>query len=341
MNITSSPRIAYPSRSSFKTSWTNVLMILLGVAGLISPGDAEEVVRPEIIKLPGGLLDRMENTPVIFAGRKILLSNIRDDSKVNTDGYVASMTLLADDLDTGERICEFGKGHSFVSGYVDGDTLHAFASRGTNHHWFSDITHFWTTDLVTWHEEPAINRTGDEHLFNTSVCRDDQGYLMAYESSSPVTFCFRFARSTDLKNWKTIPNLIFTGAQKEYSACPVIRYFAPYYYVIYLHAPVAGHNGHVSYITRSKDLQTWELSPLNPVLEAGEKEGTNNSDVDLIEIDRNTYLFYAAGNQANWTTLRTAIHPGPLKQFFEGWFPESPAPENVVSAVVAPTPLPE
>lgn len=331
MEFPPAPRSTSPSLAR------RVLVVaLMIIGGFASRGLAEESQRPQLIKLPGGLLGRMENTPVIFAGRKILLSNTRDDSKVNTDGYVDSMILRADDLDTGELICKFGAGHSFVSGFVDGDTLHAFASRGTNHRWFTDITHFWTKDLQTWQQELAIERTGGESLFNTSVCRDEQGFLMAYESSSPVTFCFRFARSTDLKQWETIPNMIFVGTGNEYSACPVIRYFAPYYYAIYLHSPAAGHNGHISYLARSKDLRTWELSPHNPVLEAGEKEGTNNSDVDLIEIDGNTYLFYAAGNQADWATLRTAIHPGPMKQFFEKWFAGDETTGIVTSAVVQP-----
>ncbi len=55
------------------------------------------------------------------------------------------------------------------------------------------------------------------------------------------------------------------------------------YYVIYLHAAVPGHNGWISFLARSVDLETWELSPFNPILEAGPGEGINNSDVDLFE----------------------------------------------------------
>ncbi len=60
----------------------------------------------------------------------------------------------------------------------------------------------------------------------------------------------------------------FAGSEgKEYSACPVIRYFAPYYYAIYLHAAIPDHNGWVSFLARSKDLIAWELSPMKPILE--------------------------------------------------------------------------
>ena len=163
---------------------------------------------------------------------------------------------------------------------------------------------------------------------------------MAYESNQPVQFCFRFARSKDLSRWEPVPNIIFRGENNEYSACPVIRYFAPYYYVIYLHAAIPGHNGWISYIARSKDLADWELSPMNPVLEAGAGEGHNNSDVDLFELDGKTYLFYATGDQATWCSLRMAAHPGSMKSFFEGWFPASQPMKKVDARVAPATPAP-
>jgi len=145
---------------------------------------------------------------------------------------------------------------------------------------------------------------------------------MAYESNLPVGFCFKFARSQDLAKWTKLPGLVFAGVDgKEYSACPVIRYFAPYYYVIYLHAAIAGHNGWVSFLARSTDLTDWELSPLNPILEAGPGEGVNNSDVDLFEWEGNTYLYYATGDQATWGSVRVAMYLGPMKNFYESCFP--------------------
>jgi len=144
---------------------------------------------------------------------------------------------------------------------------------------------------------------------------------MAYESDRPVSFCFKFARSGDLRKWEKIPGLVFTGERREYSACPVIRYFRPYYYVIYLHAAIPGHNGWVSFLARSKDLATWQLSPRSPILEAGPGEGSNNSDVDLVEIDGKTYVYYCTGDQQTWGDLKRAVYPGPMAEFFAGYFP--------------------
>lgn len=285
---------------------------------------AEEPGRPELTKLPFAFAKGMENTPLQYKGRLLLLMNRRDDTKSEKDGYRNSMYGYFIDLRTGEEFGRFAAGHSFVNGYVEGDRLHVFASQGTDRDWFQSIDHFWTDDLKTWQQEEAIHKAPDEHLFNSSVCRDDQGYLMAYESNRPVQFCFRFARSPDLRHWTTVPNLCYRGERNEYSACPAIRYFKPYYYVLYLHAATKNHPSWVTYIARSKDLATWEISPLNPVLEAGPSEGINNSDVDVIEIDRKTYLTYATGDQATWSAVRMAMYAGPLQDFLAAWFPPSP-----------------
>lgn len=277
--------------------------------------------RPVLTKLPLALPKAMENTPVVFDGRPLHVLNRRDDTKNGTDEYTQSMYLYIVDMATGEELCRFGEGHSFANAFVESSQLHVFASEGTNRDWFGSLYHFSTSDLKTWSRQPAIAREGDEHLFNASVCRDEKGYLMAYESNKPVQFCFKFARSKDLSQWEKLPGLVFTGVNREYSACPVIRYFRPYYYVIYLHTPIPGHRGYVSFLARSEDLVCWELSPFNPILEAGPGEGINNSDVDLFEWEGRTYLTYATGDQATWGAVRVALYDGPMQEFFAGHFP--------------------
>ena len=80
--------------------------------------------------------------------------------------------------------------------------------------------------------------------------------------------------------------------------------------------------GWVSFLARSKDLATWELSPKNPIFAAIEGEGYNNSDVDLIEIDGKTYVYYFTGDQQTWGDLKRAVYPGPMSEFFESFFPK-------------------
>lgn len=283
--------------------------------------------RPTITKLPFAFSDigrtPMENTPVLLNSRLLLVSNNRPggaDAK-GKDAY-----LYIDDLQTGKEVARFGQGHSFVSALVNGNELNVFALEFTDFGRIinsTGINRFTSTDLKTWKTEKVILPEGNEHLFNSSVCRDDKGYLMAYESDKPVQFCFKFARSQDLSKWEKIQGLAFTGVKNEYSACPVIRYFKPYYYVIYLHDKMEGHKGYLSFLARSKDLMDWELSAFNPILEAGEGEGINNSDVDLLEYNGKTYLYYATGDQETWGTVRVALYDGPEKIFFENHFPEN------------------
>lgn len=285
--------------------------------------------KPELIKLPFAFsrTDRepMENTPVLFNSRLLMIANFRPSggSNVNEkDSY-----LYIDDLHTGEEILRFGSAHSFVSAFVNGSELNVFALDFTasGKVWeASGIDRFVTSDLKNWETEKVILPDGNENLFNNSVCRDDKGYVMAYESDKPVKFCFKFARSKDLAKWDKISDLAYTGENNEYSACPVIRYFKPYYYVIYLHSPTPGHNGWITCMSRSKDLVNWELSPYNPVLEADEKkgEGINNSDVDILEYEGRTYLYYATGDQATWSTIRVAMYDGLMKPFYENHFPK-------------------
>jgi hypothetical protein len=294
------------------------------VIGLSDPCHGVEAESPRVplIKLPGGFNVGMENTPFVFQGRTLLALNHRDDTKYNQAGYKDSMYLYIRDLVTGQEITRFGKGHSFVNAFVDDDRLHVFASEGTDHHWFQSIYHFSTSDLTQWERKLAIEKDGDEHLFNCSIVRDDQGYVMAFESNQPTQFCFKFARSVDLDHWKKVPQLVFAGENgREYSACPVLRYFKPYYYVIYLHAATAGRQGWVSFVARSSDLTIWELSPCNPILAAEAGEGVNNSDVDLFELKSRTYLFYGTGDQATWSSLRIAMYDGPMEEFFQKCFP--------------------
>ena len=277
--------------------------------------------RPTLTKLPFALGQAMENTPVIWQSRPLLVLNHRDDAKNRTDDYTRSMYLYLLDLATGREIARFGSGHSFANAFVHGPELNVFASEGTNRDWFQSLYRFWSTNLTHWNRALAVPQEGDEHLFNASVCRDQQGFTMAYESDKPVQFCFKFARSSDLSRWRKLEGLTFTGVNREYSACPVLRYLAPYYYVIYLHAATPGHAGWISFLARSKDLATWELSPFNPILEADPGEGINNSDVDLFEWQGQTYLFYATGDQATWGAVRVAQYAGSMKEFFESHFP--------------------
>jgi len=101
----------------------------------------------------------------------------------------------------------------------------------------------------------------------------------------------------------------------------VFRHCPSCYSVVYLQLFIPGHNGYVSFLARSKDLDAWEWSPFNPILEVGPGEGINNSDVDLFEWEDKTYLTYATGDQATWGAVWIALYDGPMQEFFASHFP--------------------
>jgi hypothetical protein len=288
------------------------------------------VPNPPLIKIPFAFPgSRMENTPVVYKGRPLLVQNERS-SKTKADGYY----LFIQDMCTGNEIARFGNSFSFVSAFVNGDELNVFATENTDDDWTHDIYRFRSTDLKTWDKQLVIPRKPGEHLFNANICKDDSGYVMAFESNQPVQWSFRFARSTELANWTEVEGVAFSDvAEKSACANPTIRYFSPYYYVIYGAGRDTG-IGHwfeyrlptTKYITimaRSKDLVIWELAPTKyPMLDPVDGEGINNTDADIFEWEGNTYMFYATGDQQTWGTIRTAMAPKPLKEFLESYFPE-------------------
>jgi hypothetical protein len=302
----------------------------VGMLVVASPSQADVV----LTKLPGVYgADTAESTPVIYQGQQMLLQSYRP-AKPNVTPDMEY--LLLKDLDTGKELARFGYGFSLGCAYVNGNEINVFASKLGDGDWqYTDIYRFTSSDMINWTQMLAVRREGKERLLNSSVTRDPQGYLMAYESDTPVDFCFKFARSNDLATWQKVDMPAFAGpAGNEYSACPTIRYCNSYYYAIYLHRPITGHNGWVSFIARSSDLLTWEYSEKNPILEAGVgvppgvNEGSNNSDVDLFEVDGKTYLFYYTGDQLTWGQTRKAVYDAPMGEFLESYFPaQAPEPE--------------
>ncbi|MBX7258676.1 MAG: hypothetical protein K1Y02_20105 [Candidatus Hydrogenedentes bacterium] len=288
------------------------------------------IPNPPLVKVPFAFPGpRMENTPIIYKDKPMLVQNVRGNTKA------AGYYLFVQDMVTGEEIAKFGDTFSFVSAFVNGDELNVFATEYTDDDWTHDIYRFWTTDLKEWKKELAIARKPGAHLFNTSVCKDDQGYVMAFESNLPVQWSFRFARSKDLSKWEEVEGVGFGDTTEQSAcACPAIRYFAPYYYCIYGAFNWQGpgtwyeyrlpETKYVTYVARSKDLATWELSPTKyPMLDPVPGEGINNTDADLFEYEGNTYIFYATGDQQTWGTIRVAMYQGSMKQMLESYFPSN------------------
>ncbi len=259
--------------------------------------------------------DMCEVTPVLWKGRLCLLYSVRPAS----GGTVEDYSLTLNDAETGRELARFGKGHSLASAIVDRGKLHVFASRFENNNW-NDVTRFSSSDLAHWESEVVIRQEGKEHLFNSSVCRGKDGFVMAYESNDPAwpAFTVKFARSRDLRKWAKEEGAVL-GADR-YAACPGIRFSGGFYYVLYTEHRKPRWHFEV-YAARSRDLRKWELSAANPVLRPDERtDGINNSDPDLIELDGKTYVYYAVSDQHTWADICRAVYDGKMSDFLSAWF---------------------
>ena len=307
---------------------------LLSMVILFASLCSGSIDNPKLIKLPLGLgPQRLENTPVMYQGRPLLIENSRlsNEKHGNTaiDMYVV-------DLTTSEILSRFGSTFAFNCAFVRGDELNVFATENTEKSWTGSIYRFWSTDLKTWQKELIMAKEKGRHFFNTSVCKGPDGYLMAYESNKPVQWCFQFARSNDLSHWEPIEELVF--ADKVENSClanPTLRYIEPYYYLVYgihrskgkaaaLYQYHRDDSKYFTFIMRSKDMVTWDLSPTKyPMIEPEIEDGVNASDADLFEFMGNTYLFYGAGWQDTRGTIRVKMYPGPMKECLGSYFDDN------------------
>lgn len=307
------------------------------VVGTAAAGLADEKdKRPAIRKLGTVDCDLVETSPVVFKGRLHRFESVRPDYHGNQTG--ASYFRFVD-VDAGKPTPSFAKGFHLGSAMVDRDTAYAF---GVDKVGGSKITLFQSKDLEKWEERLALELPG-WGLYNTSVCRADDRYVMAFEVGEPpevagVRFTTFFAESKDLVTWKLLPREC-NYSKEKYTACPTLRYLDGQFYMVCLEerpGPI-----YESLLVRSKDLIHWESSRFNPVLAHSEADkqianpklteeqrqeiaaakNINNSDFDLCEYKGQTIITYSWGNQQGKEFLAGAVYDGKPADFLRGFFP--------------------
>ena len=231
--------------------------------GTTDPGPRDFEGRPLIRKLGTVDLDLVETTPVVFQGRPWRFEWVRwceDGPSRYWDNRRRTNHFRFRDTVTGEVTPAFADGHEFGSAYVDGDTMVVTGTQGR-----SAIHLFPSRDLVRWEQrEVLVNpRYG---VFNTSLCRAGDGYVLMFEIDRPaeeagVAFTARFLRSPDLRAWNLTPPEC-RHAPDRYAAPHALRWHDGWFYNFYLEA----HQGYEMRVVRSRDLINWESSPLNQVL---------------------------------------------------------------------------
>ena len=274
-----------------------------------SPRSPSKLVNKELVQR-----DLCEITPFIWKGRLCTMDCMRPASGGTSSDYY----IVLKDAETGKEMARCAQGYSLASLIVDKKTVYIFASRWDGNTW-KDVTMFKSSDLNNW-ESHVVIKGEKEDLFNSSVCKGKDGFVMAYESNDPtyLPFTIKFAHSKDMENWEKLPDATF--GTNRYTACPCIRYSDGWYYVLYLEHRTPRW-AFETYITRSKDLRNWELSAANPVLRVEDlDEGINASDPDLVEFGKKTLVYYAVGDQLTWMNIKRVEYPGKMADFLKSWY---------------------
>src|SRR2546427_2865805 len=219
--------------------------------------------RPLIRKLGTIDLDLVETTPIVFNDRLYRVEWVREGywnnrRKTNYFRFI--------DHDTGEVTPPFADGHEFGSAFVNGKTVYVTGTQGRG-----SVNVFASRDLTNWESWPAIP-AGRYGIFNTSVCRASNEFVLMFEIDKPVeeagaAFTARFAKSPDLRSWTLTPPEC-NYAKDRYTAPHCLRWLDGWFYDFYLEA----HDGYEMCVVRSHDLVTWQPSPLNPVLRASPED---------------------------------------------------------------------
>lgn len=307
---------------------------LLGIFPAAKPSTTS-LAKPHIIKLGTIDCDLVETTPVVFKNKVYRFEYVRPGYWNNTtgDSYFRFV-----DHETGESTPSFAKGFHLGSAFVENNTVYVTAVNI----WDGEEVHiFSSNDLKTWNHWMAFQLPG-YGIFNTSMTKANDKYVLMFEIGKPESeagkrFTARFATSTDLKSWEVLPSQ-YNYAKDRYTAPHCLRYHNEYFYDFYLEA----HEGYEMRVVRSRDLEHWEPSPLNPVLKASDEdkkianknlstklrqrikiaENRNNSDIDFCEFNGKLIINYSWGNQRGEEFLAEAVYNGTLKEFLNGWFPD-------------------
>lgn len=281
----------------------------------------------------------VETSPFVFQNKLYLLENNQyfwDVEGAKPGDYFHEDEIRIRDLESGKLISVPLKNHGFGTVLTWKDTVYVFAGNyGNGKPWrqMTEITMTSSKDLKSWTKPRTVFRaSGKEFFFNTAVCRGKDKFIMLYETNDPKwkPFTLRYLESTDLINWKEIPDAIY-GTNK-YVGGPALYYEGGWYYTLYLEALNKSWETH---ITRSKDLVQWEDAPkdrpfvtfdpthFNMPLTDPKISENNASDVELCYFRDKTILYFTGGNQQIAGDLQWATYEGTPKQLFEHFFEDS------------------
>lgn len=294
--------------------------------------------KPTIIKSGTVQLDIVEASPFVFNGKLYWVEWMR-----------AGNYLRIVDRESGKEISRLGYKHAFPCVFVEGGIVYVVGTKLNRASGGNTLTIFTSKNITTWSEKVIFDNP-DYVLFNTSLAKTKDGYVMSIEvnnlsKEAPASFAARFLESKDLKSWRLLPR-VYSHGYDRYTAPHCLRWVNGWYYLFYLEAGKP--TGYEQFITRSRDLINWEYSLLNPVLAASSQdkyiknnfltvqdvekisnaENINNSDIDFIYFNDRLMISYSWGNQSGAEFLAQAEYLGSEKVFLESWFLNVKSTEN-------------
>ena len=296
-------------------------------------------------KLGTQKISTVEATPVVWQGRLLRFEWVRSNKWAagkNDHRELGYYHFV--DMETEQEVgAPFAYGNAFGCCYEENGVMYAHGV-GNNGDPCNFIDVYYSKDLVNWETKKALTIPEELSIFNTSVCKDEDGYTMAIEIDGPKEivgekYTIIFAKSKNLLDWELLPIDKYIYYKESYSACPSIRYFDGQYYMVYLESlPFLRWT---PYIVRTPDLLNYEVAVINPFMMFDDddkkiihperftdeeikyiKESVdcNNSDVDFCEFEGKTCILYSWGNQRGKEFLGVAEYDGGLEEFLKSYF---------------------
>ena len=223
-----------------------------------------EPQRPTIRKLGTLDLDMVETTPVVFRDRLYCFEYVRPGYRSQQDRRL---------LLSASSTWRPARRPLHLPRHSTWDVRSPMENPCGSSAWINwdgeNIFVFRSNDLEHWEQRPALKLPG-WGLFNTSVCKAGNRYVMAIEVGKPpevvgVPFTMRFAESKNLLDWSLLPKeCVYT--KERYSACPALRFLDGWFYMTYLEAR-PGPN-YETYLVRSRRPDPLGVEPAQPSLES-------------------------------------------------------------------------
>ena len=217
------------------------LVALLLLAGSALP--AEKPWKNPLVKRGYLGSPLVETTPFVFHDRLYLLENYQahvDSATKAVDADRHLDTVRIRDVEADKIVSVALRVHQFATLFVWQDRAYVFGAKRINGDPLRrarTISLTSSADLVHWTEPQTVfEGQGNEHIFNTAVCRGPDQFILLYETDDAKypAFTFKYCESDDLVHWRLIPDALY--GTDRYVGGPALYYEGDWYYTLYLEA---------------------------------------------------------------------------------------------------------